>query len=316
MLKPYILFLVSIISVYFIVSCTPPRAIINSGKVTPYKQVKVGGDFTGNLTTHFARSFYENIETIAKPLINKDSLNIDEQILYLNRTALAYAIDPFGAGYDFYVRYGVASGFDVGYKLASGTHVFDGQYQFMGSKGTVSEPADGMLHGSIGFEYGFKNYSLPNWKGLKLAQEILDFDLKRKDLLVPLIFSVAIGPEETYGSISCGIVYSHTFLNYGFGNSRIYDTLNSLSPEIVAAIHSKQNFSSLGTFFNFKLGYKYIYVIPAFAIYYQNYGKYNLIDGNQTGFKGFSLVPSFGLQINLTEVSGGLRKKDKASFGD
>jgi len=306
--------LLLIFCIFYLLSCTPPRSIQNSGKVTPHKQFKAGADVTANLTSHFARSLYKNVESIAQPLINKDSINLDEQLIYLNKTALAYAIDPFGAGYGFYARYGILPDFDIGYKLASGSHVFDGVYQFMGSKGTISAPEEGMLHGSIGFQYSFKNYSLPDWSGLKLAQKILDFNMKRKDILIPLTVSVAIGPEETYGSVSLGIAYSHTFLNYGFGNSRIYDTLNSMSPEIIAAIHSKQNFSAWGTFFNIKLGYKFIYFIPACALYYQNFGNYNLIDGNTAGFKGISFVPSFGLQINPVEISNALKKKEKALY--
>ena len=292
-------------------ACTPPRNVIHSGKVTPKGQVKVGADVTGNFTSHFARSLYKNVEAIVEPLVNKDSLQLDEQILNLNRTALAYAIDPFGAGYGFYARYGFTKGLDMGYRLASGTHVFDAMYQFAGSKGTIDEPEEGMLHGSIGFQYGFKNYSLPGWSDLKLAQKILDFNLKRKDILVPLIFSVGIGPEETYGAVSFGLAYSHTFLDYGFGNSRIYDTLNSVSPEIVASIHDKKHFPAWGAFFNLKLGYSFIYIIPACALYYQNYGTYNLIDGSTASFKGVSLTPSLGLQLNLMEIENLMKKNKK-----
>lgn len=308
------LFFFCLIGSFAISSCTPPRAIYNSGKVTPSQQCKVGADFSANLTSHFAKNLYKNVESIATPLITKDSLSLDEQIIYLNKTALAYAIDPFGAGYGFYARYGVAPHFDLGYKFTSGTHVIDGMYQFMGSTGSVEEPKEGMVHGSIGAQYSFRNYDLPSWSGLDKAQSILDFNLKRKDLLVPLIFSLAIGPEETYGSVSWGIVYTHTYLNYGFENQRIYDTLNSMAPQIVGAIHAKQDFAAWGTFMNLKLGYKFIYIIPAFALYYQNYGSYKLIDGTDATFKGISFVPSLGFQLNPVELSNALKRKQKASF--
>ena len=58
----------------------------------------------------------------------------------------------------------------------------------------------------------------------------------------------------------------------------------------------------------------FICVIPAFAVYYQNYGTYKLIDGSEAKFKGFSFVPSIGFQINPTEISNALKKKQKASF--
>jgi len=316
-LKKFIrIFLSLIVFTFALVSCTPPRAIQHSGKVTPHKQLTVGANFTANLTSHFARSLYKNVESIAQPLVNKDTLNISEQIIFLNKTALAYAIDPFGVGYDFYARYGLTPAVDMGYKLASGTHVLDARYQFMGSKGSISEPQQGLTHGSIGIQYSYKNYSLPEWSGLKLAQKILDFNLKRKDLIVPLVFSLAFGPEETYGSLATGIVYSHTFFNYGFENTRIYDTLNSISPVIVSAIHGKQNFGAMGAFLNLKLGYKFIYIIPAAALYYQNYKSYNLIDGTKAPFKGFSFVPSIGFQLNPTEISNAIKKKDKPQFSN
>ncbi|OPZ96760.1 MAG: hypothetical protein BWY70_01673 [Bacteroidetes bacterium ADurb.Bin408] len=135
--------LLVVVSSFFVISCIPPRTIYNSGKATPHKEVKAGFDFSGNFTSHFARNLYDNVEDVAKPLINKDSLSLDEQLIYLNKTALAYAIDPFGGGYGLYVRYGAAQGFDVGYKFSSGTHVFDGMYHFLARKvrWTIPEPA-------------------------------------------------------------------------------------------------------------------------------------------------------------------------------
>jgi len=302
-------FIFLLFSVFIIASCTPPRAIYNSGKVTPHKQFKVGADFSANLTSHIARSLYDNVKSVATPLLTKDSLNLNDQITYLNKTALAYAIDPFGVGYGFYARYGVASRFDLGYKFTSGTHVFDGMYQFMGSTGTFEAPRKDVLNGSAGVQYSFKSYDLPSWSGLDKAQSVLGFNFKRKDLMIPLIFSLSLGEEETYGSVAFGCVYSRTFINYGFGNNRIYDTLNHHAPQLVNFLDVKNNFSAFGTFFNIKLGYKFIYVIPACALYYQNYGTYKLIDGSEAKFKGFSFVPSLGVQINPTEISKALKKK-------
>jgi len=310
----YKLLLFSAATTFLVYSCIPPRTIYNSGKTTPHKEVKAGFDFSGNFTSHFARNLYDNVEAIAKPLINKDSLSLDEQLIYLNKTALAYAIDPFGAGYGLYVRYGVAPGFDMGYKFSSGTHVFDGMYQFMGSKGSVSEPGEGFFNGSIGLQYSFRNYSLPDWSGLSMAQKVLDFELKRKDLLIPLIFSVAIGPEETYGSVAWGLVYSHSFISYGFNNQRIYDTISSMAPTLIEAFHNKQNYPAYGAFFNLKLGYKFIYIIPACALYYQNYRGYRMINGTDATFKGISLVPSIGFQLNPTQIPNALKKKQDPSY--
>ena len=199
-----------LLSIFIIASCTPPRAIYNSGKVTPHKQFKAGGDFSANFTSHIARSLYDNVKSVATPLITKDSLTLNEQIVYLNKTALAYALDPFGAGYGFYARYGLLPRFDLGYKFSSGTHVFDGMYQFMGSTGTFDAPQKNVLNGSIGVQYSFKNYDLPSWSGMDKAQSVLGFNFKREDLLVPVIFSLSFGDEETYGSLGFGCVYTKT----------------------------------------------------------------------------------------------------------
>ena len=303
-----------LLSAFIMASCTAPRAIYNSGKVTPHKQLKAGGDFSVNLPSLFARNLYDNIENIATPLLNRDTLSLDAQIIYLNKTAMAYAIDPFGAGYGFFARYGVAPRLDVGYKYASGSHVFDGMYQFMGSTGTFDAPQEDFFNGSIGLQYSSKNYDLPSWSGLDKVQSILDFKFKRKDILVPLIFSLSFGPEETVGSLAFGCVYTHTFISYGIDNNRIFDTLNSMAPQLVDILNAKQDFSAFGTFVNVKLGYKFIYIIPAFALYYQNYGTYKLIDGSEASFKGFSFVPSVALQFNISELSKAIKNKNKASY--
>ncbi len=298
-----------LLSIFIIASCTPPRAIYNSGKVTPHKQFKAGGDFSANFTSHIARSLYDNVKSVATPLITKDSLTLNEQIVYLNKTALAYALDPFGAGYGFYARYGLLPRFDLGYKFSSGTHVFDGMYQFMGSTGTFDAPQKNVLNGSIGVQYSFKNYDLPSWSGMDKAQSVLGFNFKREDLLVPVIFSLSFGDEETYGSLGFGCVYTKTFISYGFSNNRIYDTLNNHTPQLINFLDIKQNFSAFGVFVNLKLGYKFIYIIPSCALYYQNYGTYKLINGSEATFKGISFVPSIGVQINPTEISKALKKK-------
>lgn len=294
-------------------SCTPPKSITQSGKVTPQGQVKVGMDYCINVPTHFVRALYNNVDGIVTPLVNKDTIILDEQLVKLNKTALAYAIEPLGFGYNFYGRYGIYKHFDIGYKYASGTHVIDAMYQFMGSTGTINEPGEKGMCGSIGVQYSSKKYELPDWSGLDKVQSILDFEMKRKDLMVPVIFSLPFGSEETVGNFSFGLVYMHSFLSYGFQNSRIYDTLNGAAPTIVQAIQGKKDYSSTGIFFNLKLGYKYAYFLPAFALYYQNYGSYTLIDGSSVKFKGFTYVPSLGIQINPTQIYYDIKKRKKKS---
>ncbi|MDD3876251.1 MAG: hypothetical protein PHT69_06490 [Bacteroidales bacterium] len=294
----HILLFLIIVIFFFSESCTPPRAVFNSGKVTAHKNIVVGGDFSANISTHFAKELYNNIEGIVTPILNEDSIILDDQVLQLNKSAMAYALDPFGSGYGFYLRYGILPNTDIGYRYTSGTHVFDGRYQFLGT--SKNENENNNIHGSIGFQYSSKSYNLPSWSGLDKVQSLLDFEFNRKDMLFPLIFSLPFGSDEKYGSFGWGLVYSHSFIKYGINNENIYDTLNSVSPELIDFINQNQNFSSVGGFINLKLGYKFIYLVPSFAIYYQNYGNYMLLDGSQTKFKGFSFIPYIGIQVNPT----------------
>ncbi len=292
-------------------SCTPPKSITQSGKVTPQGQVKVGMDYCINVPTHVVRSLYQNVDGIVTPLINEDTIILNDQLVKLNKTALAYAIEPIGFGYNFYGRYGIYKHFDVGYKYASGTHVIDAMYQFLGSTGSINEPGEKGMSGSIGIQYSSKKYELPDWSGLDKVQSVLGFEMKRKDLMIPVIFSLPFGTEEKVGNFSFGLAYMHTFLNYGFQSGRIYDTLNNAAPMIIQAIQGKKDYGSMGIFFNFKLGYKYAYFLPAFALYYQNYGSYTLIDGSSVKFKGFTYVPSLGIQINPTQIYYDIKKRKK-----
>ncbi len=72
------------------VSCTPPRSFIQSGKVTPHRQFKAGIDLAANVPTHVVKSVYKNTQAIVGPLINKDTIILNDQVIKLNETALAY----------------------------------------------------------------------------------------------------------------------------------------------------------------------------------------------------------------------------------
>lgn len=309
--KKNLIFLAVIASIISTPSCTPPKSITQSGKVTPKGQVKMGMDYSINVPTHFVRSLYGNVESWAKPLANEDTIILNDQLLRLNETALAYAIEPLGFGYNYYARFGIYTGFDAGYKYASGTHTFDAMWQFMGSTGTINDPGEKKMCGSIGLQFSSKKYNLPGWNGLNNAQNILGFEMKRKDFMIPLVFSVPFGPEETAGNFSFGLVYIHSFLNYGFKNNKIYDTLSSSNsaPVALQALNGKKSHGATGIFFNFKLGYKYVYFVPAFALYYQNYGNYTLLNGSTVNFKGFTYVPSIGIQINPSQARADLKRK-------
>ncbi|UOQ74398.1 hypothetical protein [Hymenobacter cellulosilyticus] len=198
---------------------------------------------------------------------------------------------------DLYVRYGVIDRLDVGYKYAFGSHVFDAMFQFLGTTGTPEKPggAAGGMYGSIGLQFATQRAKLPDLPFLDNINSLLQFTANRNDLMVPLVFSHSFGPEEEIGAISYGVVYSHTFLRYGFQPKTIYSN-NQLIPSLPLG---KQDFSSYGAFFNAKVGFRYVYVVPALSVFYQNYGQYQLLNNKTAKLSGVTFIPSVGLQFRI-----------------
>jgi hypothetical protein len=286
--------------------CTPSRSITASGKVTPKGAFKVGGNSSFNVATTPLAEIDGVTKSAVQTIENRDSIYFND-VRGLTRGLLAYSLDPVSAATDFYLRYGLAKRVDVGYKFASGAHVFDAMYQFMGGLGTPDNPGEAGLYGSIGLQYSSQDADLPSKLGLNRLSNIFNYELSRQDILVPLVFSHSFGPEEQYGNISWGLVYGHSFVKYGFAPSKLFvrvagDEIRKVNPFL-----EKENFSSYGAFFNAKIGFKYAYLLPALSMYYQNYGTYNLFGLQKESFKGMSFIPSLGLQINIGYGKAGRR---------
>jgi hypothetical protein len=284
-----VIFLISILS-----SCISSRNITNSGKVTPQGQLKIGGNMVGNIPTQTAGAITNSVKDLIVDYVKEDTIYTDQAFDNATKSIMAYALDPLNGGFDFYLRYGLVKQLDIGYKYASGSHVFDLQFQFTGPTGTVKNPEEGEnFYGSIGIQFATQNLDLPSY--LTKMVEITGFKFKRKELLIPLIFSQSFGQEEKYGCFSFGLVYSHTFINYGFipDNQYKFDKIINVFDEV------RRNYSTYGGFFNIKAGYEYAYVIFALAAYYQNYGDYRLLSGIHTSLKGLTFVPSIGLQFKF-----------------
>jgi hypothetical protein len=155
------------------------------------------------------------------------------------------------------------------------------------------------MHGSIGFQYSGQNANLPGKVGLSTLSSLFNYKLSRKDILIPLVFSRSFGPEETYGNVSFGVAYGHSFIEYGFNPSKELVRYVGNKIEKIPSFSHKTNYSTFGAFINGKIGYKYAYFLPAVSLYYQNYGKYDLFGLQQSTFKGVTIIPSIGLQLNL-----------------
>jgi hypothetical protein len=122
--------------------------------------------------------------------------------------------------------------------------------------------------------------------------------MSRKDISIPLIFSTSFGPEERVGCFSFGLLYSHSFIKYEIAPKNIY-AADKIDPVLLEPVNAKMNYGAYGTFFNLKIGKKFVFFNVSVAAYYQNYGKYQLVGGQSKTLKGFTFIPSYGMQFNL-----------------
>jgi hypothetical protein len=305
-------FLVILLLWLFATSCSAPRSIYISGKVTPKGQLTGGASMISNIATAPLKEIFNNA-SLVESLVTMDSIsyNTDSAIIdNITRSVLAYALDPIGSGYDFYLRFGLVKKVDIGYKYTFSTHAFDARYQFLGSTGTASKPeADSKrMSGSIGLQYSSRSYELPSIFSLNSIQQIVGFKMSRKDFLVPLIFSLPFGEEEKYGSLGFGAIYGHTRLQYNINPSGIYEYSTANVPRLIDPVNEKTSYNSYGGFINVRVGYKSIYVMGSLSIYHQNYGRFPLLGGNYVELKGFTIVPALGVQLNFMEM---VKKPDK-----
>ncbi|OON67352.1 hypothetical protein B0919_17950 [Hymenobacter sp. CRA2] len=289
-------------------ACTAPRSVILSGKVTPKGQFKVGGNLGFNVGTSSTGKITGAVKSLANQAITQDSVDYQPALDKVQAAAIAYLLDPTATTTDLYVRYGVVDRLDVGYKYSFGAHSFDAMYQFMGPVGTPERPGGpaGATYGSAGLQFSTQRAKLPSLPFLDTATDLLGFTSSRVDLLVPVIFSRSFGPEEEIGNISYGLAYSHTFVKYGIEPGKIFNRVpgGGNIRERVPSVLAHRNFGALGAFVNAKVGYRYAYLLPALAIYYQNFGTYPLLNGQQTKLKGLTIIPSLGLQFRIPAGKG------------
>lgn len=280
-------------------SCTAPRAIVATGKVTPQGEFRVGYNQGFNVATASLSKVGSAVKEAAAQAATQQKVDYTDATTQLQAAALAYILDPVQPTADLNIRYGIVPHLDAGYKYAFGSHVLDAQYQFLGPVGTPENPdrgaVTGTTYGSIGLQFATQRAKLPSIPFLSDINSVLNFRANRNDLLVPLTFSQSFGPEEEIGAISYGLVYAHSWVSYGFAPDKIY-TGSVKVPELPL---QSRNFSSFGGFVNLKLGYRYFYVIPAVSLFYQNYGDYALLNGQSTSLSGVTVVPSLGFQLRI-----------------
>ena len=274
-------------------ACVAPRVISNSGKVTPKGNVVAGYHTSYNISTqagvYVKDLLVDNIEGLAK----KDSINFDESFENINKAAIAYQLDPISNGNEFYLKYGLVKRLDIGAKIAGNAKGLETQFQFLGPTGNVEDETEEKLYGSIGLQFTTQSQSLPSV--LSYLQERLGYTFNRKDFLMPILFSYSLGNEEEFGAITGGIVANYSIVNYTTVPVNIF---NKDKVELTPQNYS-QKYMSYGLFINAKLGYKYVYIVPSLSMFYQNYGKYQLLNGSSATFKGLTIVPGVGIKIRL-----------------
>lgn len=283
--------------------CTAPRSFQNSGKVTPLKQFKVGGNMQGNIPTNTVDKVFNGIENSIKTYQNVDTIRTSPSFLAINEAIVAYSIDPISFGYDFYLRYGLLKRFDIGYRYSGGTHVFDAAFQFMGDPTSPDLQSTSKFFGSIGLQYSSASFKLePSLSTLGSIATFLSVNMNRKDLIIPLTFSFSFGEEEKYGCFTFGLVYGRTYWeNKIETNPNIYIQRSGVANVLdrFTSLSAEDAFNSFGGFINLKLGYKYVYILPAISFMGQNYGTFPLLDGSKVEFSGLTIVPSIGIHATI-----------------
>ena len=300
--RPFVL-AIAASALLFTSSCTAPRAIVATGKVTPQGEFRVGYNQGFNLASAPLAKAGSAVKEAASQAASQDKVDYTDATTQLQAAALGYILDPVQPTADLNIRYGIVPRLDAGFKYAFGSYVFDTQYQLLGPTGTPENPdrgaASGTTYASIGLQFATQRAKLPSLPFLSDINSVLNFRATRNDLLIPLTFSQSFGPEEEIGAISYGLVYAHSWVSYGFAPTKIYNGSVKI-PELPL---QSRNFSSFGGFVNLKLGYRYFYVIPAVSVFYQNYGDYALLNGASTSLSGVTVVPSLGFQLRIPNLT-------------
>lgn len=293
---------VIVIGIVLLNSCTSPRDILATGKVTPKGQFKVGGTMAGNLSLMTGNELKKTAEFITDQNIasitNTASLAYTTSIDQATKSFISYALDPIGLSTGFYVKYGVVKNLELGYRKTGGVNVWSTAFQFLGGSNKIGKDGYNGWYGSIGVQYSSQNPDkLLESLYLDKFQPFLNLSFKKKDFLIPVILSKSFGVEEKYGAFSLGLVYNYSSVSYGFSPVKLVK-VGSL--ENFSSLQESFNYSSFGFFTNVKAGYNWVHVILSLSGYYQNIsGVKNLEKREYSAIRGLTFIPSLGLEFNL-----------------
>lgn len=281
------------------VACTAPRAVLFTPEATPKGHFRAGWQMGINMPTQTSEALYGGLEGSAKRVWNQyqhDTVAITADSLNdLAKALVAYSLDPLSVPAGIQFRYGLWHRLDIGYRYDGGANAFDVRYQWLGPE-AAKEPG---WRGSLAFQYSSQDYSLPSVAYLDKLQELLRYEFTRKDFLFPLIVGRPLGKEGRIGSIGMGLAYDLSMVHWNSDVLNLVEKLDDGSTREFEPLQGEKTISAYGAFFNFRAGYKYVFLLGSFSLYWQDYGTYKLFGGKTVSLEGWTLMPTLGLEFRI-----------------
>ena len=285
------------ISIALLTSCGAPRNFNHSGRALDQGQVQVQLDNTINIpvTTLGKLSEYS---TSALSSAAGDTLHVDGAFEDFATAIMGYAYDPLGFYPGIGFKVGLGHNIDLGYTRASGVNIFDLKYQFykvhdLGGTGAYENELDA----SMGFRFATQSYEMPSV--LSSLQELLGYQMDRKDYIWNMTVSRTFKKKQEYGFISGGLIIGRSSISYDWSLPGILEVYNDQLEQIVPMPRGEVAYTSYGAFVSTKIGYRWIYLLVSLSAYYQNYPDVELFGKTFSPGSGLSLVPSIGIQLNF-----------------
>ena len=283
--------------------CAGPRAVLHSPEATPKGRWRLGGTLDANLPTQTSRSMFgglrEGIDFLHEQAKGKDSVAITADSLNdLAEALVAYSLDPIGTQPSFHARYGLLPRVDAGYRYAGGVHVFDARLQFLGPVAGAGDRSAGPgWRGSVAVQYSGQDYSLP--APLDRLQALLQYEFKRKDILVPLIFGRPFGPRGDLGEFGLGAAYNLSLIEYDSKILKLVEKVDEGLTRPFADLRGERAIHAFGGFANARLGFRFVHLLASLAVYRQDYGTFGLFGGKRVALRGWTMQPSGGLEFRF-----------------
>ncbi len=287
----------------FFIGCSAPRSVTLDPAATQKGRFSFGGETGLTLPTQTARSLYGSLEDQVKSVVDQDEDTVAVEADKLNamvEALFAYSLDPIGTRTELWLRYGLGFGLDAGYRYASGAHAFEFRWQFLGREDeSTLFRSPNTWQGSLALQYCGQTYDLPSVAGLDKLQSLLHYEFKRKDLLIPFIFGKPLGVKGRAGSVGFGLAYNHSWISYESEILRLVEKLDGGATRPYRDLQGEASIPSYGGFLNARLGWERVFLVSGLSVFYQDYGKFRLFGEETAELKGWTALPTLGLEVRL-----------------